>query len=146
MRLTGNPSFWMILAYLRAASRESISLLAPVHTILPLLKMSAVVRGSRILMITAAKRFGLYSALRACSAIFFRSNLQPKFTVETIFLQACRTQILVYTRPYHCLEYNKWVDICKVGRGGGRNTEKSNYKNSSSHSGHSSNFIIKYVC
>lgn len=31
-------------------------LLAPVHTIFPELKISAVVRGSRILMITAAKR------------------------------------------------------------------------------------------
>lgn len=35
------------------------------HTILPLLNISAVVRGTRILMMRAAKRFGLYSELRA---------------------------------------------------------------------------------
>lgn len=76
----------MIRAYLRAASRESSSLFAPVHTILPELKISAVVRGSRMRMMTAAKRFGLYSALRASRAIFFRSSLQLRFTVETMFL------------------------------------------------------------
>jgi len=64
-------------AYFLAASRESSSLLAPVHTIFPELNMSAVVRGSRILMMTAAKRLGLYSALRAWRAIFLRSSLQP---------------------------------------------------------------------
>lgn len=80
----------MIRAYFRAASRESSSLLAPVHTIFPLEKISAVVRGSRIRMITAAKRFGLYSALRACRAIFFRSSLQLRFTVETMFCNCGR--------------------------------------------------------
>lgn len=74
-------------AYLRAASRESSSLFAPVQTILPDENISAVVRGSRILMITAAKRLGLYSAFLACSAIFFKSSLQFKLTVETMFLQ-----------------------------------------------------------
>ena len=44
-----------------------------------------VVLGSRILMMTAAKRFGLYSAFRACKAIFFRSSLHPRLTVDTIF-------------------------------------------------------------
>lgn len=89
----------MILAYFRAARRESSSLLAPVHTILPELKMSAVVRGSRIRIITAAKRFGLYSAFLACNAIFFRSNLQFRFTVETMFLQ----------REY--LKFSKFVEL-----------------------------------
>lgn len=78
----------MILAYFRAAKRESSSLLAPVQTIFPLLNISAVVRGSLILIITAANRFGLYSAFLACNAIFFRSNLQFKFTVETMFLKS----------------------------------------------------------
>lgn len=55
------------------------------HTILPELKIRAVVLGSRILMITAAKRLGLYSAFLARSAIVFRSSLHPKFTVDTIF-------------------------------------------------------------
>ena len=38
-------------------------------------------------IITAAKRLGLYSAFRACSAIRFKSNGQPRLTVETIFLK-----------------------------------------------------------
>lgn len=63
--LTSKPSFWTILAYLRAASRDCSSLLAPVQTILPELKINAVVLGSLIRMITAAKRFGLYSAFLA---------------------------------------------------------------------------------
>lgn len=83
---TTKPSFWIILAYFLAASLESSSLFAPVHTIFPELKIRAVVRGSRIRIITAANRFGLYSAFLACKAIFLRSNLQLKFTVETIFL------------------------------------------------------------
>ena len=49
-----------------------------------------VVLGSRILMMTAANRFGLYSALRACSAIFFRSSLHPRLTVDTIFWEKNR--------------------------------------------------------
>lgn len=34
---------------------------------------------------TAANRFGLYSALRACKAILFKSSLHPRFTVDTMF-------------------------------------------------------------
>ena len=83
---TGKFSFWIILAYFLDANLDSSSDFAPVHTIFPELKMRAVVLGSRILMITAAKRFGLYSALRACNAILFKSNLQPRLTVETMFL------------------------------------------------------------
>lgn len=105
----------MILAYFLLASRLSSSDLAPVTTILPEAKISAVVLGSRIRMMTAAKRyeqgrdetvstetaleigmpqppqlftFGLYSALRACKAIVFRSNLTSKLTVATMF---CKT-------------------------------------------------------
>ena len=44
------------LAYLRAASRASASVLAPVHTIFPELKISAVVFGLRMRMMAAAKR------------------------------------------------------------------------------------------
>lgn len=50
------PSFWIIRAYLRDASLESSSLLAPVTTIFPLAKIRAVVFGSRMRMMTAAKR------------------------------------------------------------------------------------------
>jgi hypothetical protein len=84
--LTGNPSFCIILAYFLAANLDSSSLLAPVQTILPDEKMRAVVRGALILIIKAAKRFGLYSELRACNAIAFKSNLQPTLIVLTIFL------------------------------------------------------------
>lgn len=49
--------------------------------------MRAVVLGSLILIMTAANLFGLYSAFLACRAIFFKSNLQLRFTVETIFLK-----------------------------------------------------------
>lgn len=63
-------------------------LFAPVQTILPELKMSAVVRGTRIRMMTAAKRFGLYSALRAHSAMRLRSSLHPRLTVHTMFLRS----------------------------------------------------------
>lgn len=113
----------MTFAYLRAASLASASVLAPVHTILPELKMSAVVFGARIRMIAAAKRceekteevrvsikrrsgtlkrcalrrvrrrlgfpltFGLYSTLRAWNAMVFRSSLQSRLTVATMFLR-----------------------------------------------------------
>jgi hypothetical protein len=55
----------MMRAYLRAAKRDSSSLLAPVHTIFPDENIRAVVRGDRMRIMTAANRFGLYSALRA---------------------------------------------------------------------------------
>jgi len=77
--------FLMMRAYLRLANLESSSDLAPVTTILPEAKINAVVLGSRIRMITAAKRLGLYSALRACRAMVFRSRRQSKFTVATMF-------------------------------------------------------------
>ncbi|KAH9424358.1 hypothetical protein DERP_004541 [Dermatophagoides pteronyssinus] len=82
---TSKPSFCTIRAYFRAANRDISSLFAPVQTILPELNIKAVVLGSRIRMITAAKRFGLYSAFLACNAIRLRSNLQPKSTVDTMF-------------------------------------------------------------
>ena len=44
-----------------------------------------MVLGSLILIITAAKRLGLYSAFLACKAIFLRSNVHPRLTVDTIF-------------------------------------------------------------
>jgi hypothetical protein len=50
-------------------------------------KMSAVVLGSRIRMMTAANRLGLYSAFRACSAIVLRSKRTSRLTVATMFLR-----------------------------------------------------------
>lgn len=80
-------------AYLRAASLLCSSLLAPVTTILPLANISAVVFGSRMRMMTAANRLGLYSALRACSAMVLRSSRHSRLTVATMFLrQACVLQ------------------------------------------------------
>ena len=51
----------------------------------PVEKMSAVVLGYRILMTTALKRDGLYSALRQAIAILRRSSLQFKSAVATKF-------------------------------------------------------------
>jgi len=48
--------------------------LAPVITILPDEKINAVVLGSRIRMMTAAKRLGLYSAFLQLSAMFLSSS------------------------------------------------------------------------
>jgi hypothetical protein len=45
---------------------------------------------SRIRMITAANLFGLYSALRACSAMVFSSSVAPRLVVATIFLRKNR--------------------------------------------------------
>ena len=78
-------SFCSSRAYLRAACLAASSDLAPVTTILPLLKMRAVVFGSRMRMITAANRFGLYSAFRAPVAIAFRSRSSATLHVATRF-------------------------------------------------------------
>jgi NADH:ubiquinone oxidoreductase subunit 4 (subunit M) len=60
--------------------------LAPVHTILPDAKIKAVVRGSRIRMMAAANRFGLYSTFLHLLAMSRKSKfLQFKFAVETMF-------------------------------------------------------------
>lgn len=67
--------------------------LDPVTTILPDWKTRAVDLGERILMMTAEKRLGLYSALRARKAICLRSNWQPKLVVATIFLIVVRNNI-----------------------------------------------------
>lgn len=56
MNCAGKPSLLMTLAYLRAASRANASVFAPVQTIFPELKMSAVVLGARMRMMAAAKR------------------------------------------------------------------------------------------
>ena len=85
------PSFCITLAYFLAASLERSSLLAPVHTILPELKMRAVVRGSLMRMITAANRFGLYSAFRACKAIFY-STVEVKKTVNAFIIGMASTE------------------------------------------------------
>ena len=76
---------------------QSTYLLAPVQTIFPELKMRAVVLGSLILIMTAAKRFGLYSAFLACKAIFFRSSLHPRLTVHTMFLKES-----YHSQTLHC--------------------------------------------
>src|SRR3989338_1232308 len=85
LNLTGKSSCWMMRASRREASRDASSLLAPVTTILPDAKISAVVLGSLMRMITAENRLGLYSALRARRAIFFRSSGHPRLVVDTMF-------------------------------------------------------------
>lgn len=57
-----NPSFCTMRAYLRDASLESSSDFAPVTTIFPDAKINAVVFGSRMRIITAAKRYARINA------------------------------------------------------------------------------------
>lgn len=83
---TGKPSFWMIRAVRRAARFASSVVFAPVQTIFPEWKINTVVLGFLILMITALKRFGLYSAFLARSVMSFSWSLQPTQNVATIFL------------------------------------------------------------
>ena len=61
------------------------SLLAPVQTTFPDLKMRAVVFGSLIRIMHAAKRFGLYSLFLALRAIDLKSSSQPRLKVLTMF-------------------------------------------------------------
>lgn len=80
------PAFVIVLAYCLAASRLNYSLLAPVITILPVLKISAVVRvGSFIRIMTAANLLGLYSAFLHLKAISFRFKSHFKLAVDTRF-------------------------------------------------------------
>lgn len=54
------------------------------QTIFPEEKINAVVLGSLIRIMTAANRFGLYSAFRARIAMLFKSNFpQSRSTVAT---------------------------------------------------------------
>ena len=41
--------------------------------------------------------FGLYSAFLACNAIFFKSSLHPRFTVDTMFLKRLKTRTCITT-------------------------------------------------
>lgn len=61
-----NPSInWNIYHDIKIIQISETNLLAPVQTIFPELNIRAVVLGSRILMMTAANRLGLYSAFLA---------------------------------------------------------------------------------
>ena len=75
-------------AYFLEASFESSSDLAPVTTTLPEAKIRAVVFGSRMRTMAAAKRFRLYSALRAWLATVVRSTWQARSKVATTFWRA----------------------------------------------------------
>ena len=85
LNLTSKPRFLIVFANFLAAVLDSVSDLAPVQTIFPELKTRAVVFGFLIFMIAAANLLGLYSVFLALRAIFFKSSLQHKLTVETIF-------------------------------------------------------------
>jgi hypothetical protein len=129
---------------------------------LPLAKMSAVVLGSRMRIMTAAKRLGLYcsmselrdhkrlraetpsatilslertarpvsrstrtSALRACSAIVFRSRRQSRLTVATMFLSgSAQSHISAGTRGVCLLERGSYATRPSIAssrrRSGGR--------------------------
>ena len=87
LRLRFSPVASLIdLVYYLAASRDSFSLLAPVMTIFPFLKIKAVVlAGSFYLMIRAANLLGLYCVLRHLKPISFKSNPISKLAVDTRF-------------------------------------------------------------
>lgn len=75
----------MSFAYYLEAYSDCSSDFAPVHTIFPLLKISAVVFGSLILIIAAANLLGLNSQFLHFEAISKRLSSHCKFAVETIF-------------------------------------------------------------
>jgi len=83
--LTANPIFSIIFAYFLLASWHYYYDLAPVITIFPELNIKPVVLGLRSLIITAAKRLGLYYVAFPFQVISLRSNLHPRFTVPTTF-------------------------------------------------------------
>ena len=57
-----------------------------------------------ILMMTAANRLGLYSAFRACNAIFFRSSFTPMLTVlEAMWSSSWRLNVKE-SKPNNVLE------------------------------------------
>lgn len=72
-------------AYYLDAVSDISSDFAPVQTIFPDAKMRAVVLGSLILMMAAAKRLGLYSTFWQWWEIWSKFNWQPRFAVDTIF-------------------------------------------------------------
>lgn len=59
---------------------------------------SALRKGSEGKALSPGFTFGLYSAFLACRAMFFRSSLQAKFTVDTIFLRN-RRRIFLLQKP-----------------------------------------------
>lgn len=75
----------MMYANFFAARVALCVLFTPVTHSFPDAKISAVARGSRSRMMTAANRRGLYSVLRHLRAIFFRSSLTPKLAVLAMF-------------------------------------------------------------
>ena len=77
--------FLTVFMYFFVASLHCYSSLAPVHTIFPDRNINAVVLGSLIRMIAAANLRGLYSLLRALSAIYLRSIFAPRLQVATMF-------------------------------------------------------------
>jgi hypothetical protein len=85
LKLWSVLSFWTVRTYLRAASLDSSTDVAPITTQFPLEKIEANGFGSRMRTIAAAKRFGLYSQLRIRQAMNLRSNIQLIVKVETTF-------------------------------------------------------------
>ena len=85
-KLTRKPHCCRTYTYFRAASLASVSFLAPVHTMLPDAKHSAVVRGSTIRAVAAANFFGLYSTNGVFRARSRKHTLStPRLNVHTTF-------------------------------------------------------------
>ena len=75
--------------------------------------MSAVARGSRSRMITAANRLGLNSVLRHRRAICLRSRRTPRLAVELMFWRRTR---IVPPRPSGASITDPATDgVCAVG-------------------------------
>lgn len=53
--------------------------------------------------------FGLYSAFLAWRAIFFKSSLQPRFTVDTIFLFRQNEQQQIISKRFGCFCIKKCI-------------------------------------
>jgi len=82
-KLTGIPCFCKILTYFLPANLLSISVRAPVQTMLPDANASAVVRGFLIRKEAAANFCGLYSTNGFANAMARRSNEStPKLKAE----------------------------------------------------------------
>lgn len=94
------PNFWIIRAYLRAANFESSSDLAPVTTILPEAKIKAVVLGSRIRIITAAKRYTIQIKFK------IRIGIKPISVNIYLWIVFCITSM-----KCNCLEIQTTIQI-----------------------------------
>lgn len=92
----------MILANFLEANNPSYSFLAPVQTILPDLKIKAVVLGSLNLIITPWNLEGLNSEFRVLAFIVSKSRVVCRSTVETQFLKSRHMFNILLQKQTNC--------------------------------------------